>query len=125
MTDTMKNYPELRADILKHMSKLSSAAPDTMKAFSSLHASATAAGALDAKTKELIALSIAVAAKCDGCVAFHTHDALRAGASPEEIIETLGVAVLMGGGPAMVYATHAIDALEQFSKNPSTAVAAG
>ena len=118
MTNVTKNYPELRADVLRHLSKLSVAAPDTMKAFGSMHKHATAAGALTTKTKELIALSIAVAAKCDGCVAFHTHDALRAGASPEEITDALGVAVLMGGGPAMVYATHAVDAMEQFSKTP-------
>ena len=125
MSDATKTYPELRADILKHLGKLSGAAPETMKAFGSMHKHAVAAGALDMKTKELIALSIAVASRCDGCVAFHTHDALRAGASPEEITDALGVSVLMGGGPAMVYATHAIDAMEQFSKAINPAVAAG
>jgi alkylhydroperoxidase/carboxymuconolactone decarboxylase family protein YurZ len=53
-------------------------------------------------------------AGCDGCIAFHTHDALRAGATPQEVLEALGIAVLMGGGPAAVYGWQALEALEQF-----------
>ena len=101
---------ELRASIRK----LTGRQPAPMKAFAALHQSALASGALDTKTKELIALAIAVAARCDGCIAYHTYDALRAGAGADEISETLSVAVLMGGGTAMVYATQALEAMEQF-----------
>ena len=86
-----------------------------MQAFGALHEASCAPGALDTKTKELIALAIAVAARCDGCIAFHTHDVLNAGASREEIAEALSVAVLMGGGPSLMYATHVVEAIEQFS----------
>lgn len=92
-----------------------------MKSFNGLHKTALKEGTLSNKTKELMALAISVASQCDGCVAFHTHDALKAGATPQEIAEALGVAVLMGGGPSMVYATHAMEAMEQFAQNPEAA----
>ena len=112
---TTSDYANIRDGILSNLTKLSTAAPDTMHAFARLHKSATIDGTLSSKTKELMALAISVAAQCDGCVAFHTHDAIKAGATTQELMETLGVAVLMGGGPSMVYATHAVEAMEQFS----------
>jgi AhpD family alkylhydroperoxidase len=75
---------------------------------------ATAAKALDAKTKELIALGIAVAVRCDDCIAFHVKAALERGASREEMLETLGMAIYMGAGPSAMYASHALDAFTQF-----------
>jgi AhpD family alkylhydroperoxidase len=93
---------------------LAASQAETMQAFTALHRAATRPGALDAKTKELIALAIGVAVRCDGCIAFHTHDALRAGATEAEILEALGVAVLMGGGPSVMYATHVIEAMQEF-----------
>jgi len=107
-------YPEKYAKIRESMGKYGQASPDVMKAFQGLHHAAAADGSLDVKTKELIALSIAVAVRCDGCIAFHVHDAIKAGASREELIETLDVAVLMGGGPALMYALEAMEALEEF-----------
>ena len=65
-------------------------------------------------TSSLIALSIAVVVRCGGCIAFHVHDAIKAGATRDEIIEALDVAVLMGGGPALMYVAEAMDALTQF-----------
>jgi AhpD family alkylhydroperoxidase len=85
-----------------------------MAGFTQLRVAATAAGALDLKTKQLVALAIGVAVRCDGCIAYHVHDALRAGAGREEIMEAVGVAILMGGGPAMVYGCEALEALDQF-----------
>ncbi len=108
-------YPTQLERIQANMERLAKAQPDTMQAFGALHEASCAPGALDAKTKELIALAIAVAARCDGCIAFHTHDVLNAGASREEIAEALSVAVLMGGGPSVMYATHVVEAIEQFS----------
>ena len=91
-----------------------------MKSFLGLHHAAATDGVLDAKTKELIALSIAVVVRCDGCIAFHVHDAIEAGASREEIIEALDVAILMGGGPALMYVLEAMDALVQYEAQPAS-----
>ena len=62
----------------------------------------------------MMALAVSVAIGCDGCIAYHTHDAVKAGATRPELIETIGVGVLMGGGPGSIYAVHALDALDQF-----------
>ena len=94
---------------------LSSAQPAVMEVFWGLHKAAVANGALDTKTKELITLAISVAMRCDDCIAHHVHDALEAGATSEEIADALGVAILMGGGTSVVYATHAMSALQEFS----------
>ena len=108
------SYPDQLAHLQNQMGALSEVAPGTMAGFGAMHKAAVSNGALDTKTKELIALAIAVSARCDGCIAFHTHDVLEAGATPEEIADALGVAVLMGGGPAVIYATHVLDAVKQF-----------
>lgn len=107
-------FPEQLEHIKEYMGILGEGAPSTMNAFSDLHHAAGEPGALDFKTKELIALAIGVTLRCNGCIAFHTHDALKAGATRAEIMEALGVAVLMGGGPSVIYATHVVEALEQF-----------
>jgi AhpD family alkylhydroperoxidase len=108
------NFPERRRDVQGLMVKLARELSGPMSGFASLHKAATAKGALDAKTKEMIALAIAVAIRCESCIAFHVHDVLAAGATRAEVLETLGVAVMMGGGPAAMYACEAFDALEQF-----------
>ncbi len=78
--------------------------------YKELHDSALAPGALDAKTKELIALAIAVSKECDGCIAAHAHAAAQHDASPGEAAEAIGVTFLMNGGPATVYGPRAFDA---------------
>ena len=110
----MENYPKHLKEIKSVMGQMGKEIPEIMQAFSGLHKATVNDGVLDTKTKELIALAIAVNVRCDGCIAFHVHDAIEAGANREEIMETLGVAILMGGGPAMMYAVEAIEALEQF-----------
>ena len=107
-------FPQQLERIQDNMGTLAEVQPNVMDAFGALHTAGATAGSLDAKTKELIALAIAVAARCDGCIAFHTHDVLKAGASHEEIADALGVAILMGGGPSVMYATHVVEAIEQF-----------
>jgi AhpD family alkylhydroperoxidase len=108
------DYPGKHHDLQVLLGRLSREMPGTTAGFGQLHKEAMAAGTLNLKFKELIALGIAVAIRCDDCIAFHVHDALKAGATHAEIIETLGVAVMMGGGPAAMYACEAFDALEQF-----------
>jgi AhpD family alkylhydroperoxidase len=108
------NYPDYREKLNNLVAQLRDEIPDTMKGFGSLHSAATKKGALDAKMKELIALGIAISVRCEGCIAYHVHDAIEAGASRDEIMETIGVAVLMGGGPALMYGAEALEALDQF-----------
>ncbi|WP_408641892.1 carboxymuconolactone decarboxylase family protein [Saccharopolyspora oryzae] len=79
-----------------------------------LHDAALAPGAVDAKTKELVALAIAVSKECDGCIAAHAHAAVQRGATPPEAAEVIGVAFLMNGGPATVYGARAYDAFTEF-----------
>ncbi len=113
------SYPDRFEKVQRSRLTLAATQPAVMKAFAELHKAGVATRALDKKTKELIALAISVVARCDDCIAHHIHDTLEAGANREEIADALGMAVLMGGGPSMIYATHAIEALEQFLAKPS------
>lgn len=90
--------------------------PEVMKAFAGLAAAATKSGAIDAKTKELIAVAIAVAIRCDGCIAFHTQSAVKLGATREELMEVMGMALYMGAGPSLMYAAQAVEAFDQFAE---------
>ncbi len=111
-----KSYPEITERIVGGIRTLHKNIPDTMQGFSAMAKGATATGALDEKMKELIALSIGVATRCDGCIGFHMKALVRLGASREEVEEALGVAVYMGGGPALMYAADAIHAFNQFTE---------
>ena len=113
-----KLYSEICKDLSGNLKTLRKDIPDVMQGFSALARAAGADGALDKKTKELIALAIGVAVRCDGCIGFHAEALVRLGATRQEVEETLGMAIYMGAGPAVMYATHAIDAFEQFS-NPN------
>ena len=88
--------------------------PDIYKGFQELHRAAFAPGALDVKTKELIALAIGVIERCDGCIASHAQSAARAGASKQEAAEAIGVTFLMNGGPATIYGPRAYAAFCEF-----------
>lgn len=94
--------------------ELRHAIPQVYAGYKELHDSALAAGALDARTKELIALAIAVSKECDGCIAAHAHAAVQHGASPQEAAEAIGVAFLMNGGPGTVYGARAFAAFQEF-----------
>lgn len=108
------NYIDYNTKIKNLMADLGKEIPGTMGNFSKLHEAAIKDNALSSKTKELIALGIAITVRCNGCIAFHVNDALKAGAGREEILETIGVAVLMGGGPSVVYGSEALEALNQY-----------
>jgi AhpD family alkylhydroperoxidase len=120
----MKNWSEFTKEIVGHMRTLRGDTPEVMKAFSGLAQAALMPKALDCKSKELIALGISVAIRCDDCIGFHVKAALEQGATRAEIMETLGIAVYMGAGPSVMYASHAIEAFEQFAERtaaPATA----
>ena len=109
-------WPEL-ADVLSgELKNLRGGAGDVMKGFSAIAQAALKAGVLDVKTKELIALAISVAVRCDDCIAFHAKASVERGATREEILETLGMAIYMGAGPSVMYASHALGAATQFAE---------
>jgi AhpD family alkylhydroperoxidase len=102
--------------------ELRGGAPEVMKSFSGIAQAALQTKALDTKTKELIALAIGVAARCDDCIAFHAKAAVEQGATKEEVFETLGMAIYMGAGPSVMYAAHAVDAYKQFAASKAERV---
>lgn len=109
-----KDWPAMTTELNGAIRDLRGGAADVMKAFSGIAQAALKPGALDTKTKELIALAIAVATRCDGCVAFHAKAAVEQGASREEVMETMGMAIYMGAGPSVMYAAQAVEAYDQF-----------
>jgi AhpD family alkylhydroperoxidase len=104
------NYKELTGEIRSYIGELRGEVPEVMQGFNALNAAAIKSGALDSKTKELIALALGVAAHCDGCIGFHTQALARLGATRGEVAEALGTAVYMGGGPSLMYAANAMKA---------------
>jgi len=111
-----KDFKDIAHDVMNDVSALHEGAPDAMKAFASLSTAATATNAIDTKTKELMALAIGIAVHCDGCVAFHVKMAHQHGATRQEVLETIALAIYMGGGPAAVYGGDALKAYDQFSE---------
>ena len=110
----MNNWPEQTRELSAQLKNLRGGAPEVMKAFAGIAQAALAPKSLDVKTKELIALGIAVAVRCDDCIGFHVKAALRQGASREEVTDVLGMAIYMGAGPSVMYASHALEAFRQF-----------
>jgi AhpD family alkylhydroperoxidase len=108
------DYPALHAHLRDLVAELGREVPGPLSGFARTHAAAVTDGALDPFVKELMALAIAICIHCEGCIAYHVHDALAAGATREQVAETIGVAVMMGGGPAAIYGGHALEALRQF-----------
>jgi AhpD family alkylhydroperoxidase len=112
-----KSYTEITQRINQGILKLRKAAPDAMEGFSALSGGAMKAGVLPEVHKELIALAIGVAGHCDGCIGFHAKRLAGLGASKEQVMEALAVAVYMGGGPSLMYAADAVHAFEEFTEN--------
>jgi AhpD family alkylhydroperoxidase len=108
------DYPEMHQELEKQLTRLGGEIPGPISGFARLHKKAVADGALSAKVKEMMALAISIAVGCDGCIAYHTHDAIQAGATRPELFETIGVGLMMGGGPGSIYAAHALEAVVQF-----------
>lgn len=115
----MRPYHELLKSIQEPARELREHIPAAYEAFANLHRSALQDGELSAAVKELIAVAIAVHQGCEGCIASHTRGAARKGATEQQLAEALGVALLMGGGPASVYAPKAWEAFAEFQPQPA------
>jgi AhpD family alkylhydroperoxidase len=119
MQDNWNAYLKSRSPALR---ELRVGSPEVMKGFSGIAQAALKPQVLDTKTKELIALAVSVAVRCDDCIGFHVKGAMDQGASREEIFETLGTAIYLGAGSSVMYAGHAIEAFDQM-KDQQAAVA--
>lgn len=110
-----QKYNEITKGISTQLAKMRKEMPEVMSGFSALAQASSKDGVLDKKTKELIAMALAVASRCPGCIGFHSQTLVRLNTSREELLETLGMAIYMGGGPSLMYAAEALEAFEEFS----------
>lgn len=113
MTD---KFTHITKDISAQLAKFRKEMPEVMTGFSALSSAASKEGVLDKKTKELIAMALAVSKQCPGCIGFHSQALVKLQTTREELLETLSMAIYMGGGPSLMYAAEALEAFEEFSK---------
>jgi AhpD family alkylhydroperoxidase len=109
-----ENWLGITKEMSAAVKELRVGTPNVMKSFSALAHAALEPKVLDIKTKELIALAISVATRCAPCIAFHAESAVKQGATRDEVMETMGMAVYMGAGPSVMYAAQAVEAYDQF-----------
>jgi AhpD family alkylhydroperoxidase len=121
----MARYGETLRQLREPTRSLRHAIPETWAGFVGLHDAAMAEGEVPTRLKEAVALAISVVKRCDGCIAYHAKAAARAGATPAEVAELLGVALLMDGGTASVYAPRAWEAYSEFSALTRAATSTG
>jgi len=110
-----RKYRSLTREVSKNLAAFRRDLPEVMKGFGDLAQAATQDGALDKKTKELIALALGVAARCDACIGFHMQTLVKLGVTKAEVEEALGMAVYMGGGPSLMYSANALAAYDEFA----------
>lgn len=110
-------FTQITQDLSTQLAKIRKEMPEVMAGFSALAQAATKEGALDKKTKELIAMALAVSNHCPGCIGFHSQALVKLGATRAELLETLSMAIYMGGGPSLMYAAEALEAFEEFSQS--------
>lgn len=106
------NWNENRSHLLANVGQLAALTPDTVRGYMTASGAGAKTGHLDKKTRQLIALAVAVTTRCDGCISIHGNEAAKAGATREEVAEALGVAVAMNAGAALVYATRTLEAFD-------------
>ncbi len=110
------DWNDFMAAIEADIATYSKEVPETVKGFGIMGKAAKSNGALSEKTKEFMALGIAIATRCDSCIGFHVRSLVRLGASREELCEALAMATYMGGGPSYAYSAKALKAFDTFSK---------
>ena len=109
------DYPAYIAATRDQSRALAKTIPDAMKGFGGLTKAVKETGTLGVKEKEFVALGIAVAVRCEACIAFHVDALMKAGASREELGDVLAMCIQMGGGPAVMYAGKALDCWDQLT----------
>lgn len=112
-----EKFTQLTQGLNVQLAKMRKEMPELMSGFSAIAQAATKDGALDRKSKELIAMALAVANHCEGCIGFHSQTLVKLNVTREELLETLSMAIYMGGGPSLMYAAEALEAFEEFSKS--------
>ncbi len=118
----MQDWNTYRQQLVAGVGSFGKLNPDIVKGYTTLSRAGEKAGHLDEKTRELIALAVAITLRCDGCITVHAAAAQQRGATKEEIAEVLGVAVSVNAGAAVVYSTRALDAFDAVAEiNPNTA----
>lgn len=111
----MMNWLQYRDELMAKIGDLATLTPDTVAGYAKASGSGAKTGYLDEKTRELIALAVAVTTRCDGCISVHATKAIEFGASREQVAEALGVAVALNAGAALVYSARALDAFDKLS----------
>ncbi|NIJ33655.1 AhpD family alkylhydroperoxidase [Sphingomonas oligoaromativorans] len=106
----MMDWNGYRAQLGAGVGEMGKLSPDTVRGYMTLGGAGAKTGHLDAKTRELIALAVAISLRCDGCITVHADAANKLGATREEVAEALGVAVSINAGAALVYSTRTLDA---------------
>ncbi|MGM0701011.1 MAG: carboxymuconolactone decarboxylase family protein [Pseudomonadota bacterium] len=108
-----KDWSAITTELSALFQEVRDGIPDVARGFSSLANAANADGALSSKGKELMALAISIAVRCEGCIGFHAKAAAKHGATRQEVLETIGVSAYMGGGPSFTYGAQALEAFDQ------------
>ena len=106
----MLDWNTYRQELIAGIGQIGKISPDVVRGYRELSDAGARTGKLDAKTRELIALAVAITRQCDGCIAVHTDAAVKHGATREEITEALGVAIAVNAGAALVYSARVMDA---------------
>lgn len=111
------NWTKFMTETEANIATFSKEIPQTAKYFAAMGTTAKVDGALSEKTKEFIALGIAIATRCDSCIGFHIRSLVRLKATRNEVSEALEMATFMGGGPSYAYSAKALEAYDEFSDN--------
>lgn len=106
----MVDWNSYRHQLLSGVGELSKLSPDTVRGYVTISGADPKTRRFDDKTRELMAVAVAITLRCDGCITVHTEAARKLGASDAELAEAMGVAVMVNAGAAIVYATRALDA---------------
>lgn len=106
----MLDWNTYKAELMKAIPEFGKLAPDSLKGYLTLSNAHNKDSQLGEKVRQLISLAVAVTTRCDGCIVIHTDQALKAGATREEIAEALGVAMAMNAGATFVYSLRTMDA---------------
>lgn len=106
----MLDWNDYQKQLAANIGQIGKISPDTIRGYQEISGAGSKTGKLDAKTRELIALAVAVTRQCDGCITVHTDAAVKHGATREEIVEALGVAIAVNAGAALVFSSRVMDA---------------